>query len=377
MKRFLRVAPVALACAASCFAAGQSAATGSTPVSSTAGGATAPAPAASVDLNDWRAVRLDVVVTDKPGTPIKGLKAEDFTVLDNKQRQTVSVQEAGGPSLAGDNTVEAYVLIDTINPAESTVASERHDLTMYLGRAGHLPMPASLVFLTPDGLKIQGQSTREASVLLANLESNPTSLRTFQNAGYYSAEALREKSLMAMNVLAVKLAKRPGRKLVIWVSPGWREFIFQSSRMSRKDQEELFSYEASLSVALRAARITLYSVDPNGAECVTCSRNSYYKNYLKGPYAPKDADHNDLLLQALVAKTGGKVMTGKNDIASMIDDCLADAQHYYVLTFEAPPSVRETTFHEIKVEVDKPGAQVRTRTGYYTLPEAQAEKAKP
>jgi VWFA-related protein len=376
VKRVLGLVPLALACAAGCVAAGQSAATGSAPVSTTAGQATAAASADSVDLNDARTVRLDVVVTDKSGAPIKELKAEDFTVLDNKQRQAVSVREAG-ISQAGDNTVEAYVLIDTINPPESTVASERHDLTVYFGRAGHLPIPTSLVFLTPDGLKIQGQSTREASVLLANLESNPTSNRTFQNTSYYNAEALREKSLMAMNVLAVKLAKKPGRKLVIWVSPGWGSFIFQSSRMSRKDQEELFSYEASLSVALRVARITIYSVDPNGAECVTCSRNSYYKNYLKGPFAPKDADHNDLMLQTLSAKTGGKVVTGKNDIAAMIDDCLADAQHYYVLMFEAPPGAHETTFHEIKVEVDKPGAQVRTRTGYYTLPEPEATKTKP
>jgi VWFA-related protein len=277
----------------------------------------------------------------------------------------------------GEQAVEAYILIDAINPAESTVASARHDLTMYLGRAGRMPIPTSLVFLTPDGLKIQGQSTREPSVLQANLESNPTSLRTFLNSSYNNAEALREKSLMAMNVLAVKLARKPGRKLVIWVSPGWREFIFQSSRMSRKDQEELFSYEASLAVALRAARITLYSVDPNGAECVTCSQNSYYKNYLKGPYAAKDADHNDLLLQALVTKSGGKVVTGKNDIAAMIDDCLADAQHYYVLTYDAPASARETTFHEIKVEVGSPGAQIRTRTGYYTLAPAEAVKTKP
>jgi VWFA-related protein len=376
VKLILGLMLVSFPCGATYVAAGQSAATGSAPVSAAPGRATATAPADLVNLNDARTVRLDVVVTDKSGAPSKGLKAEDFTVLDNKLRQTVSLQEAE-MNQAGDNAVEAYVLIDTINPGESTVASERHDLTVYLGRAGKLPIPTSLVFLTPDGLKIQGQSTREASVLVANLESNPTSLRTFQNTGYYSAEALREKSLMAMNVLALKLAKRPGRKLVIWVSPGWAEFIFQSSRMSRKDQENLFSYEASLSVTLRAARITLYSVDPNGAECVTCSRNSYYKNYLKGPFAPKDADHNDLLLQALVAKTGGKVVTGKNDIAGMIDDCLSDARHYYVLTFEAPPGGHETTFHEIKVEVDKPGAQVRTRTGYYTLAEAEATKTKP
>jgi VWFA-related protein len=315
-------------------------------------------------------------VTDKSGASIKDLKAGDFTVLDNKRPQTVSVQEAGGPGQAGDIAVEAYILIDTINPEISTVASERHDLTEYLSHAGNLPIPTSLVFLSTEGLKIQGQATREPKILLANLESNPTSVRTFQNSGYFSAEALREKSLMAMNVLAVKLAKKSGRKLVIWVSPGWGAFIFQSSRMSKKDQENLFSYEASLSVAQRVARVTLYSVDPNGAECVTCSQNSYYKNYLKGPFAPKDADQNDLMLQTLAAKTGGKVVTGKNNIAAMIDDCLADAQHYYTLTFEAPPSARETTFHEIKVEVDKPGAQVRTRTGYYTLPETESSEPK-
>jgi hypothetical protein len=47
------------------------------------------------------------------------------------------------------------------------------------------------------------------------------------------------------------------------------------------------------------------------------------------------------------------------------------------LTFEAPASARETTFHEIKVQVDKPGAQVRTRTGYYMLAPAEAAKTKP
>lgn len=313
------------------------------------------------------------MVTDKSGAPVRGLKPEDFTLLDNKQRQAVSVVEAGGANQTGDIAVEAYLLIDTINPNVSTVASERRDLVAYLQHAGRFPLPTSLMFLGTDGLKIQEQPTQDAKVLLANLENNPTSVRTFHDTGYYSAEALREKSLMAMNVLAVKLSKRPGRKLVIWVSPGWGEFIFQSSHMSRKDQEDLFSYEASLSVMMRIARVTLYSVDPNGAECVTCSRNSYYKNYLKGPYAPGDADHNDLMLQALAAKTGGKVTTGKNDIAAMVGDCLEDGQSFYVLTFESAPASQKTTFHDLRVEVDKPGIQVRTRTGYYTL--AKVEKA--
>lgn len=358
---------LALSCAGSCLTAGQ-AVTPSPPGEQNSAAAQASSPSAE----DVRTIELDAVVTDKSGTPIAGLKAEDFTLLDNKQRQAVSVVEAG---VTNKDVVEAYVLIDTINPHVTTVANERRDLTAWLQRTDRIAVPISLVFLTTDGLKIQGQPTLDPKILLANLENNPTTVRTFHDTGYYSAEAVREKCLMAMNVLAVKLAKRPGRKLVIWISPGWAEFIMQSSRMSRKDQEELFSYEASLSVALRIARITLYSVDPNGAECVTCSRNSYYKNYLKGPYTAGDADHNDLLLQALAAKSGGRVLTGKNDIAAMVAECMTDAQNYYVLTFAAPPAAQRTTFHEVKVEVDKPGSQVRTRSGYYSLAQAEAEKA--
>ena len=341
-----------------------------------------PAPAASdghtvqAAPSAANSIKLDVVVTDKSGAPVKGLKVEDFKVFDNKHDQAISVDERSGASATPQDPVEAYVVIDTINPHVSVVASERRDLTAWLQKMSELPLPTSLVFLTPDGLKIQGQPTRTPAILLGNLDNNPTSLRTFHDSGYYSSEALREKCLMAMNVLAVELAQRPGRKLVIWVSPGWAEFIMQSSQMSRKEQEQLFTYEASLSVALRVARMTLYAVDPMGAECVTCSRNSYYKNYLKGPRSAGDADQNDLLLQTLAAKTGGKVVTGKNNIPAMIEECMAEAQTYYEVKFDVPLTSPETTFHEIRVQVDRPGLKTRTSTGYFTLAPAALQSSR-
>jgi hypothetical protein len=194
VKPALGLVLVAFACAASCVPQGPSAATAPTSVSSSENQPATAAPAVSVQPNDAHTVRLDVIVTDKSGTPIKGLNAGDFTVLDNKQRPAVSVEELDAPGQAGHSAVEAYILIDTINPQISSVASERHDLTEYLTHAGNLPIPTSLVFLSTEGLKIQGQSTRDPMILLANLESNPTSVRTFQNTGYFSAEALREKS---------------------------------------------------------------------------------------------------------------------------------------------------------------------------------------
>jgi VWFA-related protein len=322
---------------------------------------------------------LDTVITDKAGNRITGLKPEDFTVLDNKQRQTVTVSEETPAGAA----VEAYVLIDEINPNMALLASARNDFIAYFKRGAQLPIPTSLVFLTVDGLKFQQEPSRDPSVLLTNLQNNPTTTQTFQSAttseqplrdGYYNFEARREKCLQAMNVLSLKLAKRQGRKLVIWVSPGWGEYVLQGSRMSRKNFDDLFTYEASLSTAVQAAHITLYSVEPSGADCTTCTQNSHYKAYMKGPASAGDADQNDLMLQALVAKTGGKVLWGRNDIAGMVDECLKDAQDYYVISYPAPPAPRDKTFHEIRVEVNKPKAQVRTRWGYFALPVSTGEQ---
>lgn len=335
------------------------------------------APASTAAIGVSSTIVLNAVITDKKGTLIPGLKPEDFTVLDNKQHETVTVSEENPASAP----VEAYVLIDEINPDMSLLANARNDFIAYFKRGAQLPLPTSFVFLTVDGLKFQQEPSRDPAVLLSNLQANPTVTQTLHSAttnsqtpsptapqGYYNFEARREKCLQAMQVLAIKLANRPGRKLVIWVSPGWGEYILQDSRMSRKNFEDLFTYEAGLSTALQAAQITLYSVEPSGADCAACTQNSHYKAYIKGPSTAGDADQNDLMLQALVAKSGGKVLYGRNDVANMTDECLRDAQSYYVITYPAPPSPKDKTFHEIRVQVNKPGAQVRTRWGYFALP---------
>jgi hypothetical protein len=38
---------------------------------------------------DGRRISLDVVVTDKSGKPVPGLQQQDFTLLDDKQPQTI------------------------------------------------------------------------------------------------------------------------------------------------------------------------------------------------------------------------------------------------------------------------------------------------
>ena len=211
---------------------------------------------------------LNVVVTDKADRPVAGLLASDFTVVDNKrERSVIDVRQVAGESRDADPPVEAVLLVDEINSSFETMARERKDLENYLRqRSGPLPLPTSFVFLTETELKFQGAPSRDAKVLLQNLANNPNAQRSFQpQGGFQQGVQMREKSLQALNGVALKLRNSPGRKLVVWISHGWPAFPDLTVQKSAKEMDGLFTYIVSLSTVLREAQITLYSVDPYGA----------------------------------------------------------------------------------------------------------------
>jgi VWFA-related protein len=317
---------------------------------------------ASGDAN--QPITLDVVVTDKSGAPVAGLEPADFKLLDNKQPQSLlSVQPARGMVAKADPPVEAIVLIDAINPEFLTVSNERQWLTTFLQEnGGELSLPTSLLVLTDQGIVAENQPTRDGKVLTQFLTAHETGFRsTRRSEGREGALEREESSLNALDYYATEAAKRPGRKLLIWLSPGWNLYSNAAWDGGAKDEAILFNYVVSLSTALRAARITLYSIDPAGAG----RGQFYYQNYLKGVDTPKHADYGDLFLQVLATQTGGQVLAGNNDLASLIQRCIQDAQAYYVLTFTPPPATHPNEYHGLEVQVDKPGLKARTRTGYY------------
>jgi len=67
----------------------------------------------------------------------------------------------------------------------------------------------------------------------------------------------------------------------------------------------------------------------------------------------------------LAAHSGGLVEVTGMDILGELNTAMRDANACYRLTFEAPPADRRDEYHELRLQVDKPGAQVRTTAGYY------------
>ena len=329
--------------------------------------------AASVGSGDHRLV-LDVVVHDRSKKPIAGLQAENFTVLDNKHPQKVLSFLAVGGNVAGsahpEPPAEIILLVDEVNTRFDRVAYEREEIKKFaLQSGGKLSHPVSMIFFSDSGTQVQNGSTQDGKLLLASFDQHETKLRTMRRSeGFYGGVDRFQLSLRTLQTLAAAETRRPGRKLLIWISPGWWYLSGPEVDLSRREEEGLFHSIVATSTELRRARVTLYSIDPLGIADAGGLRVMYYQEFLKPIVKPYDSQVGDLSLQVIATQTGGLALNSSNDIAGQIDQCVSDADAYYTLTVATAPSERPNEFHAIEVKVNEPGLTARTRNGYYGQP---------
>jgi hypothetical protein len=94
-----------------------------------------------------------------------------------------------------------------------------------------------------------------------------------------------------------------------------------------------------------------------------------FEDFLKPVRDFHKASAGSLSLQVLAVQTGGRVMEPSNDIAGQIAACIGDIGTYYTLIFGAAPALAPNEYHELKVQVDRPGLSARTTGGYYNQPQ--------
>jgi VWFA-related protein len=317
-----------------------------------------------------RRITLDVVVTDKSGKPTPGLQQQDFTVLDNKQPNKILSFEAvqGGPATA-DPPIEVMLLVDEVNTSFRGVSYARQEIEKFLRRnGGELERPLSLVFLSDTGIRSTSTS-RDGNALAAEMHQNEAGLRIIGRAqGAYGASDRIQLSLHALEQFADYQSTRPGRKLVIWISPGWPLLTGPRIDLSFKEQQGLFNLVVALSDAMRQARVTLYSIDPLGMSDSRGLRALRYENYVKGVKKANQVNIGNLALQVLAEQSGGRAFQYDNDITGEIVTALADTNAFYVLTFDGLPGDGPNEYHALQVKIDQPGLTARTRAGYYAQP---------
>lgn len=314
-------------------------------------------------------IQLDIVVNDGASKPVLGLEPWDFKIFDNNlPRKIVSFHSYDGAAVMPDPPVEVLLVIDTANLPFAHVSFVRQKISEFLRQnGGKLKQPLTLILMTDVGVRVQPRPSTDGNAIANVVDGITGIVNTITPAmggeGYVERF---QRSARAMDNIAQNEARKPGRKLLIWTGPGWPTLNRPSDGYTEKQRRRNFDGIVELSTALRAARITVYSVAP-----VTGSTNAIlYQQFLKGVNSYREANFGNLALKVLVTQTGGLILGPDNDLVSQISRCIEDANAFYRISFDPPAADHPDEYHTLTIQVDKPGVTVRTNTGYYNQPTA-------
>jgi VWFA-related protein len=155
-------------------------------------------------------------------------------------------------------------------------------------------------------------------------------------------------SMDFLRLIGEHLALLPGRKSLIWVTPGLPPTVLNGHGDMRDNTVAV----------LNDANVALSAVDMRGLTM--------------GNPAPKIAG-----MQQLADATGGQVYHDRNDIDGAIAEAMEASHTNYTLGFYLADNERDETFHKLAVQVNRPGLELHYRLGYIAdSPSAKLPTAK-
>ncbi len=331
---------------------------------------------------------LNVRVSDNAGKPLSDLQESDFELFDNDQpRKLVSFRKVEG----GSAVAQAHVILvlDTVNSSWRQLHLSAGEIEKYLRQKdGLLPYPMSIGVFAGSRIRT-GLSSRDRDALLAEVKTTSADLHvsgcslnqdrgeTFEAVWPIRTGGVRDdssktleclngrfvSSVIALRHLAEEQVDVPGRAIVIWIGPGWPLLTDHSfSPDPPAVKQNFFMQLVGVSNALREAQITLSAIaSPDSASDLEPPDALFFN----GVSDEGQVKAGNLGLHALAYQSGGHIITDKNGLAGQISACIADADTYYVLSFDTPPAATFGEYHSLAVKVDKPALDIRTNTLYY------------
>jgi VWFA-related protein len=360
-----------------------------------------------------RLVQVNVVVQDKDGIPITGLKAADFSLLDNGRPQKIAFFSANTPASAParplpphiftnrtdlkgqDPGATIVILFDTLNTDFEDQSFARQQVLRFL--RSFKPQDHVAIFaLTTDLLLLHGFTEDAAALsnsvdrfsprLLAAFDaSHPTDFHVpgLENDAFFTsfenhvnnangeiadlriADRFRI-TYSALVAIANYVGTIPGHKSLVWISGGIPIQI-GLERIGVADREN-FSLANSrvpgaigdmrgLARELNRANMAIYPVDVHGIDVEDSSAAFFLRQDLRDTF------------HLLADKTGGKAFYGTNDVAGAIGSAFEDGRYTYTLGFYPDHGKWDGKFRDISIHLTVQGAYLRYRRGYFALPE--------
>jgi VWFA-related protein len=309
-------------------------------------------------------IDVDVLVTDREGQPVKGLRKEDFTLLEDGDLQPITsfsfvdlpIQRSITPrgivrpesdiatnTDAGRTYVLLINLIEGQDPQRTRLLARR-----FIDEAIGPNDQAAVIHVLDTMSKAQG-FTRKRSLLLASVDrtAEPTSVG---DPTYLSFQILEEVS--------ERLGRINGRrKAVVWFNAP--TFFAPEDTVGLPpdpmDRQRWFAMRD----ALRAANRNNVAIYPVSIGLSTGLGLEGLKS-MGG-------------VRALAEDTGGEAIVNTNNFSPAFERLVRDNSTYYLLGYEPRVEHRDGKFHALTVRVkNRPELTVRARRGYFA-PEADVK----
>lgn len=321
-------------------------------------------------------IKLDVMVADAAGKPAAGLNASDFHLLENGREQKILSFEAfNGEAMGPEPAVKIILLIDTLELSPNLARDERLAVESFLRKnGGRLSHPVSVFELTDTGLWTLSHPSNDGNSLAHEIDHNTFTVVRRNTPWQRQTEVATHPSefaLRALGQIATDERRMPGRKLLVWVGPGWG--IGTGALGDLKHDSKLFGTICWFSDLLREAHVAVYSFSVGEMN----TQGHVYKDYLSGVPSEDKATLMSLNRKVLAAQSGGRVIEPGPEIEQEIERCVEEAGPFYRISFDPFRAERLDEYHDLHVEVDDPRLSARTTTGYYDEPYYSADQIPP
>jgi VWFA-related protein len=203
-----------------------------------------------------------------------------------------------------------------------------------------------------------------------------------KEAAFYTTNRVHE-TVEAMKAIANHVSSLPGRKNLIWVSGSFPlAFGFDNTQRNIFAEKQSFDSDIADAVrALNAANLAIYPVDARGLLAPDMGATGFTS--LDGQMNATEnlsiADQSisfrempidsSLTMEALARGTGGRAFYNTNDIMGSIRAAIDDSKVTYTLGYYPEGAKWDGKYHNLKVEVKRPGLKVQYRKGYFALPD--------
>ena len=356
-------------------------------------------------------VLANVVVRDKSGNLIRGLKKEDFALFEDGKKQDISTFDFENvDELTTAGTAEATVTgaagegpagILKKSSAPVMNARDRRVIVLFFDFSAMEPdqidrcvdaakkyinaqmQLADLVALvslatnmrvdldfTDDKPKILTVLTAYATGEGQGFDNGDTGSAegTAESGGSYTADDTdyntfsADRKLLALQSVMQTLGKIQQKKALVYFSNG----------ISQSGNDNQSALRAATAAAVKN-NVSIYPVDIRGLQAFAPGGEAqnaslHGQSAYSGAAVLNDFNNNAAsqeTLSTLAADTGGKAFFDTNDFSGVFTQVQKDSSAYYVLGFTSTNPARDGRYRRLRVTVNKSDVKLEYRPGYY------------